>query len=118
MVKEKNRSSLKETLENGLGYLSSIISERVFPRREEGTETFMKNIDDIILLIEKRILGKISNFIIIGVGTVFLIFALLSYLQEYLGWINVLAYFSIGMVIFVIGLMMKVKEYDGLKNGK
>lgn len=113
----ENESKLKGTLENGLGYLSSIISERLFPRREENTETFMNNIDNIIMIIEKRILEKISNFIIIGIGVIFLILTLISYLKESLGWSNVLAYFFVGIITFVIGLIMKLKESGRLKNG-
>lgn len=62
--------------------------------------------------MEKRILRKIWSSLIIGLGGVFLIFALFFFLIEYLEWSNAAAFFSIGIVVFVIGLLLKVRGYD------
>jgi len=70
----------------------------------------MKNIDNRIVLIEKRILRKISTLLIIGFGGVFLILALLFFLIEHLGWSKAAAFFSIGITVFVIGLLLKAGE--------
>ena len=118
MAENEEGLSLKRVLENGLGYLSSIISEKIYPRREEEKEDFTKNIDDLAKVIEKRILGKVLSFLIIGVGLVFLVLALHTYLSESLGWGSVLTNLIIGMVIFVIGLITKLREYERLENGK
>lgn len=115
-IQKENNSGLKTILENGLGYISSIISEKMYPRRDENTETFMKNIDNTVLTIEKRVLRKILSFIVIGVGTLFLLFALFSYVKESLGWSNSLAYLSLGIIILIIGLILKLNENEGIKN--
>src|SRR3989344_167415 len=104
--------------ENELSYIYSIISERIFPKREESTKNFIDNLEDISLIIEKRILRKISNFIVIGVGMTLLIVALISYLKEVQAWSNMFAYSFVGIIIFVIGLIIKLKESERLKNEK
>ena len=43
-------------------------------------------------------------------GGVLLLFALLFFLREYLGWSNAVAFFSIGIIVFVTGLLLKVAE--------
>jgi VIT1/CCC1 family predicted Fe2+/Mn2+ transporter len=73
----------------------------------------MKTIENRIMRIEKRILRKISSLFIIGFGGTFLIFALFFFLRESLGWSNAAACFSIGITVFVIGLLLKAGESDG-----
>ena len=62
--------------------------------------------------ISKRMLRKIYSLLVIAFGGVFLIFALFSFLIDYLHWSNAAAFFSIGIIIFVIGLLLKVAEPD------
>ena len=108
---------IKDGIKDGLSNISQIISASIFPPIAEGTETVMKNIEDRIIRIEKRIerriLRKISSLLIIGFGGVFLIFALFFFLIEYLGWSKAAAFFSTGIVVFVIGLLLKAGESDG-----
>jgi len=99
-------------IREGVGYISQIISASIFPPIAEGAEMVMKTIEDRIVRIEKRILRKISSLLIIGFGVVFLIFALFFFLREYFGWSNAVAFFSIGITVFVIGLLLKVGESD------
>jgi hypothetical protein len=82
------------------------------PPIAEGAEMVMKNIDSRILCIEKRILRKISFLIILGFGGVLLIFALLFFLINYLSWSNAVAFFFVGIIIFIIGLILKIRESD------
>jgi hypothetical protein len=112
MVKHEKESGFMDLVRDGVGYISQIISASIFPPIAQGTEMVMKNIDDRMLRIEKRILRKISSLLIIGFGGVFLIIALSFFLIEYLGWSNAAAYFSIGIIVFVIGLLMKTGESD------
>jgi len=99
-------------IKDGLNYVSRIISASVFPQIAEGAEMVMNNIDDRIMRIEKRILRKLSSLFIMGFGGAFLIFALFSFLIESLGWSNAAAYFSIGVVVFVIGLLLRTGGPD------
>jgi hypothetical protein len=106
----EKESGFMDVIKEGLGYISQVISASIFSPILEGTEIVMKNIDDRIIRIEKRILRKMFSFLIIGLGGIFLILALFFFLVESLGLSKAMAYFAIGIVVFVIGLILKVGE--------
>ena len=108
MVEHEKKSGFMAVVKAGLSYIPQIISASIFPSVEEGAERIMNNIEDRIIRIEQRILRKISALSIIGFGTVFLIFALFFFLIEYLRWSNAAAFFSIGMTVLVIGLLLRL----------
>jgi hypothetical protein len=110
MTEHEEEHGFMSKIKEGIGHVSHIISASVVPTIEEGARKVMKNIDDRILLIENRIIKKISSLLIIGFGLIFLIFALLFFLTDYLGWSKAVAFFSIGIIIFVIGLLLKLGE--------
>ena len=110
MVNNKKELGFKNRIKRGIGYISQLAS--IFPQIAEGAERTMKHINYGTIPIEKRILGKIFSLLVMGFGGVFLIFALFFYLRESLGWSNPVAYFSIGIIIFVIGLFLKIRESD------
>jgi len=99
-------------IKEGLSYLPQILSASIFPKITEGTEMVMKNIDNKIIQIEKRVLRKIYSSLIIGFGGVYLTFALFFLLIEYLNWSKAAAFFSIGIIIFIIGLILKIGELN------
>ncbi|GEM_PF-1392135 len=107
--KEKKRGFI-DILKDGISFISQIISASVFPPIAEGAEVIMKNIEDRIMIMEQRIIKKITNLFIIGFGAIFLIFALFFALREYLAWSNTATFFSIGIVLFIIGLLLKIGE--------
>ena len=113
MVEHEKKHGFMDIIKEGFSYISNIISASIVPQIIEGTSMVMKTIDDRILLIEKRIMRKIYALVIIMFGGMFLIFALLFFLIEYLNWSKAIAFFSIGIVIFVIGLLLKIRETDG-----
>ena len=95
----KKEGGFMDVIKYGLGYISQIVSASIFPP-----------IEDRIIQIEKRMLKKIYSLLIIGFGGVFLIFSLFFYLKDVLIWSNTLTFFVIGIIIFVIGLLLKVNE--------
>lgn len=99
-----------DTIKDVLRYVLDIVSASIFVPIAEGTEKVMENIEKRIIHIEKRILRKVSSLLIIFFGGTFLIFALFSLLTEYFSWSNTVSYFSIGITIFVIGLLLKIGE--------
>ncbi len=109
---ENEKTGFMDVIKNGLSYVSQIVSAGIFPKIEEGTEMVMNNIEKRIMLVEKRILRKLSSILIIGFGGVFLAFALFSYFGEFLGWSDTAAFFSIGMTVFVLGLLLKIRGSD------
>lgn len=112
MVEAEKEHGFMDMIKTGLSSVSQIISATIFPPIAEGAEMVMKNIEDRIIRIEKRILRKLCSFLIIGLGGVFLIFALFFYLVEFLGWSSAAAFFSIGITVFVVGLLFKIGESD------
>lgn len=112
MVEPRKKHRFMDKVKNGLSYISQTIAASVFPQITKGAEIVMNNIDDRIIRIEKRILKKIISLLIIGLGGVFLIFALFFFLIENLGWSNAAAFFYMGITIFIIGLLLKAGESD------
>jgi len=109
MAKE---NGFMDIIKEGLGYVSKIITASILPPIAEGAEVIMKDIEERIMLIQKRMLRKISSLVIIGFGAVLLIFALFFFLTESLGWSKAVAFFSIGIIVFVTGLLLKIRESD------
>jgi len=112
MIKNEKAYGVFGKIKKGIGYISRVISASLFPGIVEGAGNVMKNIDNKIIQIEKRIIRKIFSLIVIFIGGLFLIFALFFFLKEYWGWSNAVTFFSIGMIIFVIGLLLKLNESD------
>lgn len=105
----ENKKGYLDVVKNVLNYILKTISAGiVLPI--EGFEIIADNIENRIIQMEKRILRKMLSFFVISVGALFLIFALLFYLMEYMGWSKSVALFSIGITIFIIGLLLKVRE--------
>jgi len=104
-----------DIIKDGLGYISQIITASIIPPIAEGAEMVMKDIEVRIMLIQKRMLRKISSLVIIGFGALLLIFALLFFMIDSLGWSKALAFFSIGIIVFVTGLLLKILETDRLE---
>lgn len=121
MTDNKNREDEKmaekengfmSIIKDGLSFVSQIVSASIVSPIADGAEIVMKNIDERIMRVEKRILRKLTSFIIIGCGALFLILALFFFLIDYLRWSKAIAFVSIGIIIFVIGLILKLRESD------
>jgi VIT1/CCC1 family predicted Fe2+/Mn2+ transporter len=106
----ERKPGFMDIVKEGLSYISQIISASIFPPIADGAEMVMKTIENRIIRIEKRILRKISSIIMMGIGGLFLIFALFFFLMEFLGWSSAAAFLSIGIIVFVIGLLLKAGE--------
>ncbi len=109
MVENEKKRGFMDVIKDGLHKISHTISASIVSPITDGAETVMKNLDERILRIENRILKKISYSIVLGIGGIFLVFALFFLLIEYLGWSNAAAFFSIGITLFVIGLVLKLR---------
>lgn len=68
----------------------------------------LQNLEDRLIRIEERAIRKIASFVVIGIGAIFLVFALFFSLKEFLVWSNGAAYFSIGVLMLVTGLLLNV----------
>ena len=101
-----------DTVKGGISHIFQSISANIFHPIADGAETVMKNIDSKVKLIERRIFKKVSHHVIIGFGAILIILALFFFLKDYLGWSNTAAFFCIGIIIVVIGLVLKIRESD------
>ena len=107
MVETEKKHGLMDMISDGLGFIPDIISAGIFSPIISSTEKIMNNIEERMTQMENRILKDISFLFVIGFGGVFLVMALFSFLTESAGWSDALAYFSIGITIFMIGLMLR-----------
>lgn len=112
MVECKKERGIRELVKDGLRYVATIVSASVFSPIAEGAETVMTTIEKKIMQIEKRIVKNISSLVMIGFGSIFLILALLFFLIEQLRWSKTAAFLSIGIIIFVTGVLLKASKTD------
>jgi len=112
MSESEKEHGFMDVIKSVLGSISQVILASVLPPIAEGAESVMKKIEDRLVIIEKRIIRKIYSLMLICVGGLFLVFSLLFFLIEYLNWSKTTAFFSIGILIFVIGLLLKIGESD------
>lgn len=112
MTKKEKKYSFLELIKKGLNNLSKKVSFSISSPLAEKSGIITKNIDNKILQLEKRLMRKIYSSLIIGLGEVFLIFALFFFIAEHFNWNNSLTFFIIGTTIFVIGLLLKLKNYN------
>jgi len=99
-------------IQDGLGIVSQFITASIMSPIEAGAENIMNNIDDRIIKVEKRILRKISSYLVIASGILFLLLSLFFLLTEFLGWSKSLAFVTMGVALLVIGLLLKLGESD------
>lgn len=109
-VEQEKKHGFMDVLKDGLSFISSIAAASIMPPVTEGANTIIKNIEEKMMLMEKRILRTIYSSLIMGFGGIFLIFALFFLLTDHFGWSNAAAFFSIGITIFVIGLLVKLGD--------
>lgn len=112
MVEHEKKQGFIGLIKEGLGFVSQIITASILPPIVDGVELVMNNIEERMRLIQKKFLRKISSLMIIWLGGIFLVFALFFLFIEYLGWSRALAFFSIGITVLVIGLLLKIAEPD------
>lgn len=99
MAEREKGNGFLDKIKNGFRYISQILSAGI-----------ILPIEDRILRIEKRIMRKMHSLLVIGFGAVLLIFSLFFFFKEFLGWGNAAAFFVIGIVVFIIGLLLKIAE--------
>ncbi|MDP4039820.1 MAG: hypothetical protein Q8P57_04560 [Candidatus Pacearchaeota archaeon] len=99
---ENKKYGFMDMIKKGLTYLFSPLGG--------GTQIIMGTIEDKMIKIEKRILRKIYSILVIGLGLVFIIFGIFFFLMESLGWSKTAVYLTIGITIFIVGLLLKIGE--------
>ena len=110
MVQGEKRRWFVHTLLDAVLYIPNLLSAVVLPSIEEGTQMVMNTIEDKFMQIEKKIMRRISSLLVLWLGGLFLLFSLFFFLIEYVGLSNAAAFFSIGIVVFVTGLVLKLRE--------
>ena len=117
MIKYEKEHGFRSMIREGLNYIFQIASESVFSKVGEGAEIVMNRIDNRIIRIERRIIRRIYSLILIVFGGLFLALALFSFMKEFLGLSSTLAYFFIGIIILLIGVLLKIGQSERRING-
>ncbi|MDO8556256.1 MAG: hypothetical protein Q7R96_03720 [Nanoarchaeota archaeon] len=108
----KEDSKFMSLIKNGLSNFFQTVLSNILSPIHESTEKIMHTVDNKIKVIEKRLFSKLYSLLIIGFGATFLILALFSFLTASLGWSKTAAYFAIGIVFFVLGLLIKLGSFN------
>lgn len=112
MIKNEKDSSFMEIVKGGLDNIKKIILSSIFPPVLDGAEIVIRRIENRLIIMEKQILRRITTFMIICFGGVFLIFSFLFFQIEFLGLSKTMSFFLIGIIILIIGLILKFNEYN------
>ena len=95
MAKDKKPNRFMGMIKGGLNYTARQILAHISPPITKGVE---------------RVTRKIFSSVVIGLGAIFLVLALFFFLRESLGWSNSASYFSIGIIMLVIGLLLNAEK--------
>ncbi|HYD03037.1 MAG TPA: hypothetical protein VEC16_01945 [Alphaproteobacteria bacterium] len=109
---EHKEHGIFDMIKEGLRNLSQSVASNMFQPIVDKTEAVVRNVEDRLLLMEKRLLKKMFSAFIIGFGGLFLVFSLLFFLMEYLEWSTAGSFFTIGIIIFVTGIMLRAFGKD------
>lgn len=112
MTENEKKYGFASIVKEVFSYLSQIVSAGILPKILQSADKVMRNIHYSLIQVEKRIFKKIYSLLMISFGGLFLTFSLFFLLKEYLGFSNSLAFFLIGIFIFMIGIMLKIGEND------
>lgn len=107
---EEEKYGFGRMIKDGLRGIAQTISNSIFQPINESTGLIMKNIENKIIQIEKRIFRKIFSLGIIILGVLLLASALFFFMIEYLNWSITLSFFSMAVAVLVIGLILKLTE--------
>jgi len=110
MAEYEKGNGIIDMIKDAVSYIPQIITAAIVTPIAAGSDMIMGNIEERVVRIQRKILRKISIHLVIGFGGMFLIFALFYFMVEFIHWSKAAAYFSIGIVIFVIGLILKIME--------
>ena len=105
MAKNKKTRDFLGTIKGIVDYIAPKILASI--SAAQAAEKVMQNIENCATRIGERMLRKMFSFAVIGLGLIFLMFALFFSLKEFLGWSNSAAFFSIGMLMLAVGLLLR-----------
>jgi hypothetical protein len=108
---EKKKSFMGLIIEV-IGSIGQIVTTSLVSPIIKSADGVMKNIEDRIMHLQQRLLKRIYIAAFMGGGAVLLAIATLFFMIEELRWSNALSFFSIGSIIFLIGLLLKFRESD------
>jgi hypothetical protein len=111
---EHQEQGIFDMIKEGLRNLSQNFASSMFQPIVDKTENAIRHVEDRLLLMEKRLLKKMFSAFIIGFGGLFLLFSLLFFLIEYLEWSVSGSFFTIGIIIFVAGIMLRAFGKDNM----
>lgn len=112
MVNQEKEHGFNNIVNKGLSYISRFVSATVFSHITQSAENLIDNIEMRIIRSERRIQRKIYSLFFMLLGGIFLIFAVFFFLKEFLILSNTTVFFSLGIIIFMIGLLLNTWEFE------
>lgn len=103
--KEKDHEGIIDKVKAVAGTVSDIL----FPEIAKGAGEVLDTVEAKALVIETKLIRKLTAAATIGVAAVFLMLAGLFYLIEYQGMSKALAFLIIGVIVLVFGMYMQIK---------
>jgi len=129
--KKKSKSSTKikkdtvstahtiiDTIKAGASLLTDSLFSGVVSKISEEAEVLMEKVETKALVIEEKLIRKISASIIVGVAFLMLIFAFFFYLLEYQMMNRTFAFLITGVIVLLIGFYFKYKYLKEEKEGE
>jgi len=110
MQERKKKHGFMDVLMDGMQHIARLLTAGLMPSISENAESLMKNIEERLLRMERRIVRRITFLLVIGFGAVLLTLALIFYLVESVGWSNATALFAVGMALIVASLLLRSED--------
>lgn len=104
--KEDKHDSMFDKIKTVAGTVSDIF----FPQLAKGAGEILDTVESKALVIEAKIVQKLTAAATIGVAFIFLMFAGLFYLIEYRGISKALAFLIVGLIVLLFGMYMQIKS--------
>lgn len=105
---EKKGKNFLNLIRDVLSNFSQILVASVVPPITEGTEIILDNVEKRINKIKTKVLKSVISLLIIALGSLFLILSLFFFLVEQLELSKSLSFLVIGVIILIIGFILKL----------
>ena len=107
MIFRKRKDGFLDVVGSGLRRLYDRVSDVVEEGVEERMEIWAQRIEERLQRMQRKIMYTVAGGVAMGVGLLFLVGALFSYMIEYMHWSRTMAFLITGILVCVIGAFMK-----------
>ncbi|MFW5745925.1 MAG: hypothetical protein ACOCWQ_00045 [Nanoarchaeota archaeon] len=102
----------------GISTVSQALFSNVFSQVNQEADILLDKAEQRVMIIEDRILGRLKSAALMGVGALLIILAVLFFLIEDLGLWFYEAFGIMGIIVIVVGLIIRVRQLTQEKQQK